>query len=85
MERRGAGSAPLPPLCVLVPLPPAVPQALGARGWDSRANPGIHSHSSEGMELLFKERSKAQRRFYDEFWNEARENSMSDSNPSRWV
>lgn len=81
MEHRGAGSAPLLLLFVLVLLPPALPQALGARGRDSRANPGIHSHSSEGMELLFKERNKAQR-FYD--GNEARENNVSNSNnPSR--
>lgn len=69
MEQRGAGAAPLLLLFVLVLLPPS--PATDTQG-NSRASPGIHNYSSEGMELLFKERSKEQRRFYGEVWNEAR-------------
>lgn len=70
MEQRGAGAAPLLLLLfVLVLLPPS--PATGTPG-NLRANPGLHNYSSEGMELLFKERSKEERRFYSEVWNETR-------------
>lgn len=58
-------------------------EAVEDQGREMRANLGIHSYSSEEMELPFKEKRKTERGFYDKVWNEARKSmNVNSSNQS---